>query len=411
MVFSRFEDAFLPPYAELKESDVSADRCPIPLHLINLVNFRDRYRHEKVDAVFRRCLEDFRPDIVHVQHLNHLSTSIVLEAARAGLPVVFTLHDFWLMCPRGQFIQFFPSDEKEVLALCDGQHDQKCAMRCYARYFSGAPKDESQDVAYHTDWVYRRMQHIREICDVVDHFIAPSQQLKQRFVNDFGLSSARVGLLDYGFDRRLLQGRGRNLRGGDDFVFGYIGTHVPAKGIHQLLEAFSRLDRPAKLRIWGRSNAESTPALKALCQGFPQAVRERISWEGEYVNERIVTEVFNRVDAIIVPSIWLENSPLVIHEAQQARVPVITADVGGMAEFVQHEVNGLLFRHRDPVALAVQMARCVADPDWITRLGARGYLYRADGNVPGIEEHAAELERIYGECLKRKRIGCKEVIA
>lgn len=107
------------------------------------------------------------------------------------------------------------------------------------------------------------------------------------------------------------------------------------------------MNRPARLRIWGRPNAESTPALKALCEGFPQTIRERISWEGEYANEQIVPRVFNHVDAIVVPSIWLENSPLVIHEAQQARVPVITADAGGMAEFVQHEVNGLLFHHRD----------------------------------------------------------------
>ena len=57
-------------------------------------------------------------------------------------------------------------------------------------------------------------------------------------------------------------------------------------------------------------------------------------------------DAFDRVDAIVVPSVWVENSPLVIHEAQQARVPVITADAGGMAEYVRHEVNGLLFEHR-----------------------------------------------------------------
>ena len=69
---------------------------------------------------------------------------------------------------------------------------------------------------------------------------------------------------------------------------------------------------------------------------------------GEYRNPEIVPEVFNRCDAIVVPSIWAENSPLVIHEALQARMPVITADYGGMAEYVHHERNGLLFRHRDP---------------------------------------------------------------
>ena len=49
-------------------------------------------------------------------------------------------------------------------------------------------------------------------------------------------------------------------------------------------------------------------------------------------------EVFNQVDAIVVPSIWLENSPLVIHEALEAKVLVITAAAGGMQEYIQHEV-------------------------------------------------------------------------
>ena len=403
MVFSRFEDAFLPPYAELTEYDIARDaKKQIPIRLVNLANFRDRYRHAAVDSAFARCLEEFSPDVVHVQHLNHVSTSVVTVAARAGIPVVFTLHDFWLMCPRGQFIQFFAPDERDVLPLCDGQEDRKCAERCYARYFSGAPKEERDDAQFYTDWVRRRMQHICELSESVDLFISPSQQLKKRFVGEFGLAAERIVLLDYGFDLTRLQGRKRIRQTGEDFVFGYIGTHVAAKGIHQLLEAFARMNRKAQLRIWGRPNAESTPALKSLCNSYPAAIRERIFWEGEYLNEQIMTQVFNHVDAIVVPSVWLENSPLVIHEAQQARIPVITADAGGMAEFVQHEVNGLLFRHRDPAALAIQMARFVEEPELAARLGRRGYLYDESGNIPDIEMHAREMEGIYERCLFRR---------
>lgn len=99
----------------------------------------------------------------------------------------------------------------------------------------------------------------------------------------------------------------------------------------------------------------------------------QIEWCGEYDNEEIVESVFNVIDAIVVPSIWLENSPLVIHEALEAGVLVITADAGGMAEYVHHEVNGLLFEHRKPLALAEQMARC-KDKDLVQRLARRGYL-------------------------------------
>ncbi len=88
--------------------------------------------------------------------------------------------------------------------------------------------------------------------------------------------------------------------------------------------------------------------------------RARSSGSPEYRNQDIVRDVFDHVDAIVVPSVWVENSPLVIHEAQQARVPVITADVGGMAEYVEHEENGLLFA--PPRSRRHSPRRCSASP-------------------------------------------------
>ena len=66
-----------------------------------------------------------------------------------------------------------------------------------------------------------------------------------------------------------------------------------------------------------------------------------------------------------------ENSPLVIHEAQSCKVPVITADFGGMKEYVQHNVNGLLFEHRNANSLAEQMKFSVSNPDKMKTLGEK----------------------------------------
>jgi hypothetical protein len=85
------------------------------------------------------------PDIVHIGHLNHLSTSLILEAARREIPIVYTLHDYWVMCPSGQFMQTHPVDPNNLWAACDGQDDRKCAERCYSRYFSGADDEHVAD--------------------------------------------------------------------------------------------------------------------------------------------------------------------------------------------------------------------------------------------------------------------------
>ena len=98
-----------------------------------------------------------------------------------------------------------------------------------------------------------------------------------------------------------------------------------------------------------------------------------------------------------MPSVWDENAPLVIHEAQQARVPVIAADAGGMRELVAHGVNGLLHAHRDADALAGAIAQALADPARFAEMGRRGYLHSASGDVPSIGGQVASLMKIYDE--------------
>lgn len=396
-VFTREENPFAAPYD--LSVDVDPDDARIRLHLVNMANFKDRYRHETVDDRFAEVLESVRPDIVHIGHLNHLSTSLVARAAAANVPIVFTLHDYWLMCPRGQFMQMFPKDPTNLWAACHGQEDRKCAERCYARYFSGDPQTHEEDAGVWADWVRRRMAHVREMTELVDVFIAPARYLQDRFVQDFGLPASKIVYLDYGFNRSRFGSRKRDP--GEPFTFGYIGTHIPAKGIHQLIEAFGRLGGAPRLRIWGRPRGQDTDALRALARSLPGDAADRVEWLSEYRNQDIVADVFNNVDAIVVSSVWAENSPLVIHEAQQCRVPVVTAAYGGMGEYVHHEVNGLLFEHRNPQDLARQMQRLVDEPDLAIRLGKRGYPFDVAGDIPPIDEHIAQMEAIYCSAIAR----------
>ena len=390
-VFTRQENAFLPEYSVQHETDPADTR--VTLHVVNMARARDGFRHLAVDGAFAAVLDQVQPDIVHVGHLNHLSTSLVFAARDRRIPVVFTLHDYWLMCPRGQFIQMYPKDPSDTWAVCDGQDDRKCSVRCYSRYFSGNADEYELDAAHWTGWVGRRMAHVRDVCDAVDVFIAPAMYLLRRFRDDFGIPREKLVYLDYGFHLDRLGGRNR--LGGEPFTFGYIGTHIPAKGVDLLIKAFGSMSGESRLRIWGRNRGVETNGLMALARDLPGTADSRIEWMSEYRNTEIVPDVFDRCDAIVVPSIWAENSPLVIHEALQARVPVITANYGGMAEYVHHEENGLLFNHRDIESLAQQMQRLCEDPQLAGRLGGKGYLQSADGNVPDMAEHSRAVEGIY----------------
>lgn len=400
-VFTRFEDPFIADYKMINEKDQNDER--INLHIINLPveRHRYRYRHEMVDQQFANLLDTIQPDVVHIGHLNHLSTSLVFKIHERNIPIVYTLHDYWLMCPRGQFMQRLSLEQNNLWPVCDGQENRKCAINCYSGYTSGATGEWENEIDYWQDWIGRRMQHMSDIANKIDYFIAPARYLYQRYVTDFKLPSTKITYLDYGFDiKRFAEPRQRIIN--EPFTFGYIGTHIPAKGVHHLIQAFSLLSENCLLRIWGRPN-QNTAALKFIVNALPLSRQNNIQWMGEYRNENIVKDVFNKLDCIIVPSIWMENSPLVIHEALQMRVPIITADAGGMAEYVKHEVNGLLFKHREIKNLSEQMQRLVDEPKLAKQLGSRGYLQSSDNNIPDMQTHIEAVEQIYQNLIDLRK--------
>ncbi|MFK7797427.1 MAG: glycosyltransferase [Aureispira sp.] len=361
----------------------------LQFYYINMPRDKDGYRHNEIDEQFANLLKKERPDIAHVGHLNHLSTGLIQQLKKAGIPIIFTLHDFWLMCPRGQFLQR-NYDGCNTYQLCSGQENRKCATSCYQMFFSGLADFYEQDVSYWTSWIARRMNEINELVSMVDRFIAPSRYLMNRFIKDFHLPKEQVIYLDYGFPTHYLQPITKSKKE-DLFTFGYIGTHIPAKGVNLLIEAFRKIEGKAKLKIWGWKDSQSQKALLEMTKSSDNP----IEFCGGYINENLADVVFSQIDAIVVPSIWGENSPLVIHEAQACHIPVITADYGGMAEYVQHHTNGLLFKHRDVQSITEQLQWALNHSSQMENLGKKGYLYSENGQVPTIKYHCSQLEVLY----------------
>lgn len=383
VVFTREENPYQPDFS-IREEIIHPN---LRLYYINMAQGKDGYRHTVLDERFKKVAQHEKPDIAHIGHLNHLSTGIVDVLKELKVPIVFTLHDFWLMCPRGQFLQRNFGNEN-IWQLCDKQEDKKCATNCYNPYFGCS--NNIEDINNWTKWINERMQETKSIIDKVDLFIAPSKYLMNRFVKEFSVPENKIKYLDYGFPTHYLTQTDSRLKR-KDFIFGYIGTHIPSKGINLLIEAFKHINGNARLLIWGSKDQQSTKALQAIAKDSNLP----IEFKGAYVNKNLADEVFSKVDAIVVPSIWAENSPLVIHEAQACNIPVITADFGGMAEYVNHMVNGLLFKHRNWEDLKVQMQWAIENKEEFKKLGERGYIYSNNGMVPDIKDHCKELVNLY----------------
>lgn len=392
-VFTREENLYAPCFS-IREEKINEN---LTLYLVNHPQGKDGYRHQQMDDVFTSLLKKLQPNIAHIGHLNHLSTGLVDVLNLFKIPIVYTLHDFWLMCPRGQFLTRSIGNPKGNFQLCTHQNDRKCATDCYKVYFSGIKENEASDIEQWESWVHHRMKEVKRIVSKIDLFIAPSKYLENRFVQDFCIAKEKIIYLDYGFPTQYLLPT-QKISANEPYTFGYIGTHIPAKGVNLLIEAFKRLEQPAILKIFGRENGQSTKALRVMASSS----KNKIEFLGEYINQNLVNDVFSKVDCIVVPSIWGENSPLVIHEAQACKIPVITADFGGMKEYVAHKVNGLLFKHREVESLAEQLNFAVSNPEKMKNLGKVGYLYSENGLIPNIEEHCKQLVSIYQKVISKK---------
>ena len=140
-VFTREENPYSVDFAVRHEN--ANDN--LNFYFVNNPQGKDGYRHKQLDDNFAKLISEIKPDIAHIGHLNHLSTGLVDELNKQNIPIVFTLHDFWLMCPRGQFLTRSIGKEHNF-QLCSGQQDHKCASDCYRVYFSGNEQDEEQDI-------------------------------------------------------------------------------------------------------------------------------------------------------------------------------------------------------------------------------------------------------------------------
>lgn len=238
-----------------------------------------------------------------------------------------------------------------------------------------------------------RSQYMLDMLDGVDVLVAPSTFLRDQYVK-FGISPERIHVSDYGMNSTVVWKTKRPLS--RRLVFGYTGTLMETKGVHVLIEAFRDVrEDQGELRIYGYAPNE-------FHREYVQLLRDR---SGDRNNIRLmgkyepgaVGRVLSGIDVLVVPSIWWENSPLTIHEAFMAGVPVIASNIGGMAELVKHLVSGLLFEARNPKDLYAKIMLLIEQPELVGKLSA------ATPAVKSIGANVRELVNIYDDLIDHAR--------
>ncbi|MFO1057132.1 MAG: glycosyltransferase family 4 protein [Dongiaceae bacterium] len=272
-----------------------------------------------------------RPDVVHVHNLLGFSAAVWRAAGRLGLPVVQTLHDYYLGCPRGTMYR-------------DGRN---CAAQCAdCRVLTRARRGLSAQLRAVTG-VSRRMLGRLEATGL---FAGVPRRAVIQGCNFEAPPPARRPRPD-----------GAPLR------LGYFGRVEPIKGVELLLDAMAGLPPERfRLRIGGRGPAAFMERLGAR----PDAAAV------EFLGFVRPEEFFAGIDYLVVPSLWEDPLPRVVHEAFSFGVPVVGAAVGGIPEMVTPGRTGFLFPAGDAGALRDALAGLPADPAGLAAL-SDGCLARA----------------------------------
>lgn len=384
---------------------------PFRLVLVNFTyregrSFRDTYRDPRMGELLAGLIDEIRPDVAHLHHVTNLTTDLVELLASRGVPVVYTLHDYWLLCQRGQLLdldyQRCAGPTAVGCARCLGLAAQGGAPLYAARRALGRlPAALAQPLArlaQHgarglgrgTAEVEERLDRVRALTERVALFLAPSRTVRERFVA-FGIPPSRIALHPYGHEHAPLAAERRGPA--PPLRIGFIGTLMVSKAPHLVLEAFAGLPPgAATLRLLGGYSAyHGDDRYRAILE--PLLEQPGVSWPGALAHSEIRSELA-ALDVLVVPSIWLENAPLTISEAFLAGVPVVCSDLGGMAELVEHEVSGLRFRPGDAADLREQLLRLVREPGLLEAL-RRGIppVRHIEDDARALRAHFAQLAR------------------
>lgn len=313
-------------------------------------------------------LREIRPDVAHLQNIHsHLTPSILHALRDAGIPAVWTLHDFKLICPDSHL-----RSHGRVCEDCKGNRFYSCVLKRCKKGSFAASLVAALEAGVHS---------LLDLPSLVGRFISPSEFLRDKFV-EFGWPRERLAHVPNFLPRELLSDWG--VEDGGYALF--LGRLEPWKGVHTLLAACARLP-DLRLILAGdgsaRSDLEATIARQQLT-----GTRLAGHLEG-----RALRELLARASFVVAPSEGYENCPYSVMEAMAAGKPVLASELGGHPELVTDGETGLLVEPGDPAMLADALGRLASDAQLRRRLGNNGAMVARRRFSP--ERHYERLFPLY----------------
>lgn len=322
---------------------------------------------------FEALLEEFKPDIIHMNNVHRQLTLSILDAPylkKHHVPVVYTAHDYILLCPAYTMV----NGRGEV---CDA---------CLDRHFMHATKNvcvkgsRAKSALATMEAEFLKLHHSY---DKIDLIIAPSKFMKSK-LDEGGFADKTVAMQNFLTDSQVAMGvkvvnthKFEDAEAGIRPYFLFFGRLSKEKGILTLVKAFLQAAGLAKGNVAAQSddqNAQVLPDIwdlhivgdgpergaieQLIASAGPQAAA-RIHLLGYKSGEELQREVGN-ARFTVLSSEWRENMPYSGLESLAAQTPIIGARIGGIPELVEEGKTGFTFESGNTVDLSNSMLNCSA---------------------------------------------------
>jgi glycosyltransferase involved in cell wall biosynthesis len=323
-----------------------------------------------------------KPDIVHLQNIHHhITPSILYVFKKYNIPIIWTLHDFTLICPNTSF-------------LAHGKICEKCKsikyywppiIKCKKNSF-GASAIAALETAAH---------RILKVNDLIDFFVTPSKFLMKK-MSDYGFAEGRVVHL-----KSFVSSSDFNEHEifNDDYYI-YVGRISEEKGIKTLINAAAKVNT-CKLKIAGTGPLENE--MKSYVKSIN--ANDKIEFLG-YQEHSDVMRLLNNCRFAVLPSECYENFPYAVIEAFSCGKSAIGTRSGGIPEIIKSWETGLLFEPRDSDELSLKIKFFVTHPDKAEKMGkvAKTFVEKE----LNVEKHYQELIGIYERAILKKTVKVKK---
>lgn len=290
-----------------------------PQNMSKLMAFTRPFGSAEVKAKFNKLLDDFKPEIVHLNNIHtHLSPIIAELAHNRGIKVVWTLHDYKLLCPRYDCLR----NGNDICELCFNGDKSSCkTYKC----MKGSTLASLIGYKEATTWNRRRL----EAC--TDVFICPSKFMAQKMIQGGFTSKKLIPLCNFIDIDKCKKDTYEK-----ENYYCYVGRLSHEKGVKTLIKAAQKLSY--KLVIIG--GGPLSDELKN------ETTNANIEFVG-YKQWDEIKEIVSKARFSVIPSEWYENNPLSVIEAQCLGTPVLGARIGGIPELIENGVTGMTFESRN----------------------------------------------------------------